>query len=864
MIAKVEYQKLERLMDSVLDENPNDWRALIDHAIGENESLRTDLGELLSALRESDNFLEKPPLEVLPQLLQKGLDWPKAGDMIGPYHVLKPIGSGGMGVVFLAEDQLLRRKVALKKLPPFLTDYDAHRARFLREAQLASALDHPNICTILEIVEHDGQYVIVMQNIDGKPLSELISGKPMQEEQILSVALQVASVLDVAHSKGIIHRDVKPANVMITSSGQVKVLDFGVAKLHEQTETEEGGSGEYPGLLTATGIAFGTPAYMSPEQASGKSVDFRSDLFSFGIVLYEMATGRRPFPGSSKTQFFNQIVSVEPESPSNINPEISHELERIIQKCIRKDVNLRYQSAKEIINDLQALQNKRRPVGWQERLFGSGFQYSILRIVLVAAVLITAFAFIFKRLPGGDSPEAIHSLAVLPFENRTGTDEFQYLSDGISESLINDLSQLKGLRVMSRGSAFRFEKTKDPIGAARQLKVQAVVTGRVVRHGDQITLNAELTDARDERHLWGAQYSQNLSDVLHLQERIYREIAQNLRLKLSPDEKEQVAKSHTKSGEAYNLYFKGRYQWNKYQQSTFLKSIEYYNRAIELDPTYALAYAGIGDAYLLLAVDGNMPPAEVMPKAEVAIYKALGLDDTLPEVYTSLGMYKMFYEWDWAGAEKSFLRAIELNPNYADVYHFYGHYNQAMGRSEKAIELTMKAVELDPLSLIIQSELGFAFYEAHQFDRAIIEYKKSLEAEPSFVYASWGLSLAYQEKGLFKESLLELERARKIDSDWTFLITEQTCTYARMGKKTEAYRSLKELEERSKKQFIDPGLFAMIYVALNEKNLAFEWLTRTIEEKSSWVCWFKLEPKFDPVRNDPRFATLLQKVGLSN
>ncbi len=823
-----------------------------------------------------------------------------------------------MGEVYLGEDTRLFRQVALKILPASYQYDPGRRAGFLKEARAASALRSPNTAAIYDIGEHEGLSFIVMEYVEGELLSERIGRGAFPVSDAIAVAAQVTEALDEAHTLGITHRDIKSNNIMITPRSLVKLLDFGLAQMmlrlseeaaHYQTSpldenpTPEAQADQEPttalddstpptaaldevtepttslddrvntgdptaalfqtiaeptaalrekpagetieqqlrpskfsGQATTVGMLKGTLPYMSPEQAQAEILDKRTDLFSLGVVFYEMLAGRLPFWSHNPDELLQQIINDEPPPLTGINPAVSPELDRIVRKCMEKEREKRYQSAGDLLVDLRRLQKERETAALRDTL---------------------------RNIAAPGERQTIDSLAILPFENASGDADAEYLSDGITESIINSLSQLPNLRVMARSTVFRYKGSKtDAVTIARELAVRAVLSGRVFQRGERLMIKAELVDATDGSQIWGEQFNRQLDDIFAIEEEISQEISEKLRLKLTGEEKKRLSKRHTQNIEAYQEYMKGRYLWNQRTRDSLLRCIEHFNRAIDLDPNYALAYAALADARNIIVSYSLLPPAEAFPKARSAATRALALDNTLAEAHTALAFVLLGYDWEFAEAEKQFKLALSYNHGYATAHLWYALLLVALERHEDATTEMQHALELDPLSLPIRANQGWLLYLGRKYDEAIAELRRTLEMEPNFLLARRRLCQVYIQRGMHNEAADELERALLLAPEDTETIGLLSYYYAVTGKHEASHTMFHRLEELAQTRFIPAYFFARVFVGLGDKDCAFEFLEKAYEERYGLLAYMRVDPELDSLRDDPRFSDLMRRVKL--
>jgi eukaryotic-like serine/threonine-protein kinase len=821
------------------------------------------------------------------------------GTRLGRYEIRSKIAEGGMGEVYLAFDTELNRAVAIKILPEAFAANEQRLRRFIQEAKTASALNHPHIVTIHEIGRTGQTRFIATEFIDGETVRERIRRGSQTLNEILEIGMQISSALVDAHAAGIIHRDIKPENIMIRRDGYVKVLDFGLAKLTEPLNSPSGTDAPTRAMVhTHDGVVMGTANYMSPEQAKGIDVDARTDLWSLGVVLYEMVAGAGPFVGETPTESISLILQKDPLSLSQSGKAVPAELERIVSKALRKDREERYQTAKDLLIDLRTLRRQlevdaeldrtappevrgtspirfgilpatasvhSKPPATSAEYIVSGIKRHKIVAAIAALVFVAAVVGISRYVHSRNSEVAIESIAVLPFQNRSAEPDTEYLSDGLAESLIYRLSQLPNLKVSPTSSVFSYKnKEVDPVKAGNQLGVNAVLSGRIVQRGENLTISAELVDVRYNKLLWGEQYERKMSELLQTQREMAREIVDKLKLRVSGEEK-GLAKHYTESNEAYQLHLKGRFYWNKRTVDGMHKALDYFQQAIDRDPSFALAYSGIAETYALICspeVAGDMPANEALPKAKAAALKALEIDNSLAEPHVSLAHVALYYDRDWLGAEREFKRAIEMNPNYAIAHHWYAIYLSASGRHNESLVEMKRALELDPLSLPINVWLGRILIESGAVDQGIEHLRKTVEMDPNFIQAHYRLGVAYESKGLYDDAISEFIEARKLPGGNLGSLGALAHAYAITGRREQAQKILQEVLKLSKQSYFSPTQIASIYVALGDKDEAFRWLDEAEKSHDLSMVRIKQDTRFIAVRSDPRFDDVVRRVGI--
>jgi TolB-like protein/tetratricopeptide (TPR) repeat protein len=761
------------------------------------------------------------------------------GKTFSHYKILEKLGSGGMGTVYKAMDTKLDRFVALKFLPPHLSQAEEEKKRFIHEAKAASALDHPNICTIYEINETDDeQLYIVMACYEGESLKDKIERGSLPFEEAIGIAMQIVHGLEKAHSKKIVHRDIKPANILITTDDQVKIVDFGLAKLAGRT------------LLTKEGTTLGTVAYMSPEQTQGSDVDERTDVWAFGVILYEMLTGKRPFTGDYEQAVMYSIMNEEPKPVTELRSDIPPSLGQIVERALEKEPEKRYKKVDELLDDLESISAGIVPEEIQARMLKAKLRRR-KRVISYAGIVVLIIIMTVIALSLFTGPTiAIDSIAVLPLENLTGDAELEYFVDGATEELIGELAQIGSFRVISRRSVMQYKGVEKPLSEiARELNVDAVVEGTVYQTGESVRIKVQLIDALpEERNLWTRTYDRTKTDVLMMYKEMARAIANKTGVKLILQEETILASTHRVNSEAYEAYLKGRYYRQRWTLDATKHAIGYFQQAIQLDPNYAAAYAGLAEAYVWPEMDA--------PKAKEAAIKALEIESNLSEAHASLAIIHFAVDWDWVSADREFKRALELNPNDANVLHWYSHYLMMMNQTQESIAAAHRAQEIDPLSPTMNGSIGEIYLHARKYDMAIKWLKKAIELDPDWITAYSFLGRTYLYKGMYEDAIATIQKRNYVSNRLLGY------AYAVAGRRTEAQEILRQCLGQPKKCPISQYWIALIYGELGEMDMAFTWLEKAYEDRFLWMVFIGVEPALDPLRNDPRFKDLLRRMNL--
>ncbi len=797
-----------------------------------------------------------------------------AGRTLSHYTIHDEISRGGMGIVYRAVDTKLNREVAFKVLPPELVANADRRRRFVQEAQAAAALEHPHIAVIYEVDEAEDVTFIAMELIRGEKLSDILERERLSVARALDLGIEVAEGLGRAHEKSVIHRDLKPANVMLTQDGHAKIIDFGLAKLVEPLAGADTEAETALRNRTDPGLIVGTASYMSPEQARGSKLDHRSDIFALGVTLHEMLAGALPFKGKSRVETLSAILNA-PAPPLDLSAagEASVELSRIVAKCLAKDPEDRYQGMRDLVVDLRAARRKLEFSSTPAALpmLAAARPASRRKLLALAAAGLFLFAaglawtFAGRSKTGAAGARRVESLAVLPLDNLSRDPEQEYFADGMTEAIIADLGKIRALRVISRTSAMRYRGTKKSLPEiARELNVDAVVEGSVLKSGERVRITAQLIHAATDQHLWSESYEGDLKDVLALQAQVARAIASEIKVAVTPQEQARLAHRRSVDPAAHQLYLKGRYFWNKRTAESLKAALALFEQAIQKDPSDPAARAGLADTYGLMGFwsYGVLPPREAMPKAKAAALEALQLDESLAEAHSSLGWVSFAYDWEFPKAEKHFRRAIELNPGYATAHYWYSTYLSSMGRHPEALAEAMKAVELDPLSLIINAVAGAQRYWAGRPELAIEQFRKVLEMDRGFPIARQFLGYSYIKLGRHREGVSELQSVAAEFPDTTLYTALLAEAHALAGQRPEALRVLEGLKAVAKKRHVPSEQLALAYAGLGEKDEAFAWLDKAYEERSSLIVYLKVDPVFDPLRSDRRLAELAKRIGL--
>jgi serine/threonine-protein kinase len=774
------------------------------------------------------------------------------------YEIIREIGRGGMGVVYLARDDHLHCEVALKILSPGTLADETARKRFRREAHLLARRNHPNIVVAHDFDTEDGVDFLVMEYVPGVTLDERLATAPLSEPEILDLGTQLLRAVAAAHDAGVIHRDLKPRNLKITPDGVLKILDFGLAR------PDPSASGTTTGSISEAGVIAGTLPYMAPEQLRGEPPDHRSDLYSVGVILYQMATGSLPHEGTVAATMIGEILHRDPLPPTTLNPKVSPRLEGAVLKALQKEQRLRFKSAHEFEEDLSAIQ--KGPTVGARPSWAASARWTIPLAVLLLGSLVLFNETGWLRLPWGAGVQGrMESIAVLPLRNLSNDPEQEYFADGMTEELITTLTQIRNLNVISRTSAMQFKGRRTPLPEiARRLHVRTILDGSVERVGSQVRITAQLVDAVKDRHLWAKSYVRDLSDILVLQTEVALAISNEVRIKLSPSEEARLARPRTVDPKAHEAYLMGLYLWNGREPSEIKRAIDYFERAGALDPHYALPHAGLADIYGYLGNLSQIPQTVAHARAKEEANRALAIDSTLGEAHASIAMLKTEYEWDWVGAEREFRRAIELNPGYATAHEWYADYLSRLGRRKEALSEIHRALQLDPLSAPVNGMLGTVYFYGRQTDRAIEQYRATLVMRTDQALTRIYLGLAYLDKKMYPQAIAELKKSVQYSGGLPLPKAILGCAYGMAGRRTEARRILAELTARAEATPVPPTCMAFIWIGLGNRDQALHWLEEAYRTRDSYLGHIKVAPIVDGLRSEPRFIALLRRVGLES
>jgi serine/threonine-protein kinase len=855
-------RRIDEIFQSALDLPPGRRGRFLDEACADDAELRSEVESLVTAHEASGDFIEGSAADVAATLLQgESL----RGRRISQFQVDDLLGRGGMGDVYSATDRM-GREIALKVLSPRLVRDRQHVTRFLQEARAVLALNHPNIVTVYDIGEAEGIYYIASELIEGETLRSVLARGRLPLAQAVDIAIQVCTALAAAHDKGIVHRDIKPENVMLRGDGYVKVLDFGIAKLTERFGgPEQAGAAGGSAPATVAGLIVGTTPYMSPEQARGSIVDARTDVWSCGVLLYEMLGGTSPFAGGGTTDVLARILEREPAPLSTLAEGVPEDLQRVVTRALMKDPDARYPSMSALLADLRSVRHELEFGEKIKRLHATGEMQPARparqSIAIAAAIALLAAAGAFLARPLFRSAD-VESVAVLPFVNATGDPSLEYLSDGVTESLINALGRLPDLSVKSRSMVFRYKgKDADPKQVASDLSVEAVLNGRVERRGDRLMLSVALANGEDGDHLWGERYDSTMTDLAAVQGGMARDIAERLQVRLSGADQQRVSEAQTASGEAYQLYLKGRYHVQKVALPEVQTGIRYLEQATALDPGYALAYVGLADAYRTASA-ADIEPVQVVPKAKLAAERAVAIDPNLSSAHTQLGMLATWYDWDAAEAEREFKRALELDPDDAEAHLFFAHLRSNEGRHEEALREAERALALEPFNARYNALVGQFLVHAGRSDEAIKRLQATLGLDPNHVLARMFLATAYIEKKMYSEAIAEaqasVDKTRRMVGHPLGVLGY---ALAKAGRTDEARVILEELLAASKARYVAPYSVALIYNALGDREETLNWLERGYEARDHKLNLLKVDPKWNNLHGEARFDDLVRRIG---